>query len=268
MSSRYTSLRYRLLSLVLVPLVLLAVTVMLLAYRWSSNYTYEQLFVKVNTDLRVARDSFSDIEANGQRQLLALANSARLTAAIEAGNRVAILQAGLLLNRNFTFVDRIRDLVYGPGSLAAAVAAIVGARSIFAPIEAITSVVRATARGEHRRIGPMSTGNEIGELASQFDAMLISVDLHRQRIERDALLLEEKVALRTSELEQQNGRLQDSIELLKRTRRQLATAEKLAALGELTAGVAHEINNPTAVVLGNMDVLVADLGVQRKSVQT
>ncbi len=474
------------------PLVLLAVTVMLLAYRWSSDYTYEQLFAKVNTDLRVARDSFSDIEAIGQRRLLALANSARLATAIDtgdaqrlnelmvvqstlgefdflnlltgnaqqrmtssgwqpyhfrdsplsaqvlltrdvetisgieiysveqwqaqeglqasavtlplvdtvraaptsrqiedramvirtvqsvydaAGNRVAILEAGLLLNRNFTFVDRIRDLVYGPGSLApgsrgtvtvflddvrittnvlladgtralgtrvskevrdavlargqiwvdrafvvndwyisayepivdvagervgmlyagyleapfrqelfkaitalsalilagslaAGVAAIVGARSVFSPIETITSVVRATARGEHQRIGPMSTGNEIGELAFQFDAMLNNVDQHRRRIERDALLLEEKVATRTVELKQQNERLQDSIELLKQTRRQLATAEKLAALGELTAGVAHEINNPTAVILGNMDVLVADLGDQRVPVQT
>jgi len=482
--NRFRSLRYRLLSLVLVPLILLSATLLLLAYQWSSAYTYEQLFTKVNTDLRVAHDSFSSIQARGQRQLLAFANSAQLTRALAAnnkqqlneliaiegalgdfdflnlfsgnaqrkltgdgwrpagfresplsqqiltshepltvsgieiysarqwqqqpgisnvavmlplvetaraaptqrttedrammiralqsvydmaGNRVAILEAGRLLNHDFAFVDGIRDLVYGPGSLApggrgtvtvfledvrittnvlladdsralgtrvssevrdavlergetwinrafvvndwyisayepivdvagnrvgmlyagfleapfrgelfraiavlsalvlagslaAAMAAIAGARSIFSPIEAITAVVRATASGEHRRIGPMPTGNEIGELAFQFDAMLDIVDSHRQRIERDRLLLEEKVRVRTKELERQNVRLQESIELLQQTRQQLATAEKLAALGELTAGVAHEINNPTAVILGNMDVLVADLG--------
>lgn len=465
---------------------------MFLAYRWSSNYTYEQLFAKVNTDLRVARDVFSSIEANGRQQLSALANSVQLSDALNLadtqrlnelttieselgdfdylnlltgngqqilssegwkayrfrdsslseqimsarevtnvsgieiytaeqwqqtggltaaavtlplldtaraapttrrsedramvirtlqsvydtrGNRIAILEAGLLLNRNFSFVDRIRDLVYGPGSLApgsrgtvtvflddvrittnvlladntralgtrvskevrdavlargetwvnrafvvndwylsayepivnvegqrvgmlyagyleapfrselfkaiaalsalvlagglaAAVAAIIGARSIFAPIESITSVVRATARGEHRRIGPMQTGNEIGELASQFDVMLDNVDRHRQLIENNALLLEEKVRRRTAELEEQNERLQDSIDLLQQTRQQLANAEKLAALGELTAGVAHEINNPTAVILGNMDVLVDDLGDRGEPLRT
>ena len=486
------SLRYRLLTLVLVPLVLLSGTVVLLASSWSSDYTYEQLFAKVNTDLSVARDRFAGVEQSGQRQLNAFANSVQFVNALAAsdnkrlaelialesdlgdfdflnvlssngalrfnnsqwsphalrqspltrqlfesrgpatlsgieiytqeqwqqqqgleaetivlplldtaraapserrserramvirtlesvydqeGNRVAILEAGQTLNRNYEVVDRIRDLVYGPGSLApgsrgtvtvflddvrittnvqladgsralgtrvsrevrdavlergetwidrafvvnawyisayepivdvtgkrvgmlyagylekpfrldlikaiavltmlvlagsvaAAAAAIYGASTIFAPIESITSVLRATARGEHRRIGPISNGNEIGELASQFDAMLDTVDSNRQRIEQDAVVLEDKVRQRTLELERQNARLQESIELLKQTRRQLATAEKLAALGELTAGVAHEINNPTAVILGNMDVLVADLGKDRERMQT
>lgn len=492
---RFSNLRYRLLALVLVPLLLLTGTVVLLASRWSTDYTYEQLFTKVNTDLRVAGESFQRIQKDGQQTLSALASSSKMSdllieqdsneliqlldkyradynfdflkllssdgeqqlssagwtdhdlrqspstdqlfalnssdspsgitgieiySALEWGEeerilaekvvlpllataraapsdrsaedramiirtlqpvfnssneRVAILEGGLLLNRNFAFVDEIRDLVYGPGSLApgsrgtvtvfledvrittnvpkrddtralgtrvsvevrdavlsrgeswidrafvvndwyisayepildvagarvgmlyagyleapfraqlykaiavlsalvlggsllAVGAAILGARAIFTPIETMTSVVRATAAGEHRRIGPMSTGNEIGELASQFDAMLDTLESHRDRIEHDAAVLEDKVQHRTAELETQNQRLHDSIDLLHQTRRQLANAEKLAALGELTAGVAHEINNPTAVILGNMDVLVADLGSSRESVQT
>ncbi len=492
---RFSNLRYRLLALVLVPLLLLTGTVVLLASRWSTDYTYEQLFTKVNTDLRVAGESFQRIQKDGQKTLSALAASSRMSdlytkqdsnqliQLLEAyrsdynfdflkllsvdgkqqlssngwvshhlresplteqllalnnadnnlgmtgieiysadewgreerilaemvvlpllataraapsdrsaedramiirtlqpvlnalGERVAILEGGLLLNRNFDFVDEIRDLVYGPGSLApgsrgtvtvfledvrittnvpksddtralgtrvsvevrdavlsrgeswidrafvvndwyisayepildvagmrvgmlyagyleapfraqlykaiavlsalvlggsllAVGAAILGARAIFTPIETMTSVVRATAAGEHRRIGPMSTGNEIGELASQFDAMLDTLESHRDRIEHDAAVLEDKVQHRTAELETQNQRLHDSIDLLHKTRRQLANAEKLAALGELTAGVAHEINNPTAVILGNMDVLVADLGPLRENVQT
>ncbi len=492
----FSSLRYRLLALVLIPLILLSGTVMLLAYQWSSDYTYQQLFTKVNTDLRVASDAFTQIQDKARQQLLALANSSQLRLALEnnseaethdaqantsfkvindllsqqaneagfnylnllssngahkmgvngwqghqsptsplsskilasntqtslsgieivdmqvwqqqtelqvldieipvlyteraeptlrttesrammiralqsvydrSGRRVAILEAGLLLNNNVEFVDRIRELVYGPGSLtsggrgtvtvffedirittnvmledgsralgtrvssevrdavlergetwvdrafvvndwyisayepivdvsgervgmlytgflekpfreqffkaiavlsalvvsgsvAAAGAAVLGARSIFSPIENISAVVRATARGDYKRIGPLSTGTEIGELAFQFDAMLDNLEQHRQRIERDAQELEHKVQQRTEEIELQNQHLQDSINLLQQTRQRLASAEKLAALGEFTAGVAHEINNPTAVILGNMQVVVSDLG--------
>ena len=83
---RYASLRYRLLSLVLVPLVLLSGTVVLLAYSWSSNYTYKQLFAKVNSDLSVARDSFSAIQTNAQRQLQAFADSAQLASALASSD--------------------------------------------------------------------------------------------------------------------------------------------------------------------------------------
>ena len=42
--------------------------------------------------------------------------------------------------------------------------------------------------------------------------------------------------------------------------KQLVVNEKLAALGELTAGIAHEINNPTAVILGNVELMQFELG--------
>ena len=69
------SLRYRLLALVLIPLLLLAITVVLFAARWTSNYTYEQLFTKVNTDLRVAHDSFERIQSDQQRNFRSFAQS-------------------------------------------------------------------------------------------------------------------------------------------------------------------------------------------------
>jgi two-component system NtrC family sensor kinase len=61
--------------------------------------------------------------------------------------------------------------------------------------------------------------------------------------------------------------LTNTIRVLRKTRQQLVIAEKLAALGELTAGVAHEINNPTAVMLGNLDVISAEMGSKLKPVQ-
>ena len=55
---------------------------------------------------------------------------------------------------------------------------------------------------------------------------------------------------------------------LEATTKQLIMSEKLAAIGEITAGVAHEINNPIAVMQGNLDVLRSTIGDRAESVAT
>jgi signal transduction histidine kinase len=67
--------------------------------------------------------------------------------------------------------------------------------------------------------------------------------------------LERAVALAV--LARQHEELRDAYERLRSTQAQLVQASKLASLGELVAGVAHELNNPLAIILGNAELLPA-----------
>ncbi len=68
-------------------------------------------------------------------------------------------------------------------------------------------------------------------------------------LERQNMLLEQRVTERTAELSEQKETLQRTLEELRSSQLQLVQKEKLAFLGELTAGVAHEIQNPLNFVL-------------------
>lgn len=79
---------------------------------------------------------------------------------------------------------------------------------------------------------------------SQANALL--QDEQRRTQELNATL-ESKVAARTLELAEKNSELSESLQLLKLTQKQLLTLEKHTALGEVVAGLAHEINTPLGI---------------------
>jgi len=72
-------------------------------------------------------------------------------------------------------------------------------------------------------------------------------------------LLEEKVRTRTAEVLRRKTELQHTLENLKQTRSKLSESEKMASLGLLTAGIAHEINNPVNYIYAGIDSLKEDL---------
>jgi NO-binding membrane sensor protein with MHYT domain/nitrogen-specific signal transduction histidine kinase len=67
--------------------------------------------------------------------------------------------------------------------------------------------------------------------------------------------LEVQVNDRTASLSQSNAQLTETLANLKQTQAMLAQSDKMSSLGEMVAGIAHEIKNPTSVLVGNMSYL-------------
>ncbi len=65
--------------------------------------------------------------------------------------------------------------------------------------------------------------------------------------------VEEKVRERTQELNEKNLHLKQTLTELRKTQAHLIQSEKMSSLGQLVAGVAHEINNPVNFIYGNLD---------------
>jgi two-component system NtrC family sensor kinase len=93
---------------------------------------------------------------------------------------------------------------------------------------------------------------------SQAEALRSS--LENERLVRDQnIVLEKRVSERTEELQHTNTNLSSALQDLKDTQSQLVEAEKMASLGQLTAGIAHEINNPINFVKSNIKPLQLDI---------
>jgi len=94
--------------------------------------------------------------------------------------------------------------------------------------------------------------------ASQAEALSIAEE--NERIIREQnVMLESKVEERTIALSESNHELNQTLEDLKQAQTQLVESEKMASLGQLTAGIAHEINNPINFVTSNINPLRRDI---------
>jgi two-component system NtrC family sensor kinase len=120
------------------------------------------------------------------------------------------------------------------------------------PVRILADGARRLAAGERHAEIPVSGHDEIATLAEEFNTM--AARLHAREAEIGSLnrTLEEKVARRTAELEEKGRQLLAA-------ERELARAERLAEVGLLAAGVAHEINNPLAIIRGNAELLQISL---------
>ncbi len=136
------------------------------------------------------------------------------------------------------------------------------AGGIFRPLERMLRTIRRVEAGElGARSGLVQTEDEIGQVSSHLDTLLDQIQERDSRLRGLADVLNDRVEERTVELSDANKRLEV-------TTKQLVVSEKLAAIGEITAGIAHEINNPMAVIQGNIDVVRQELGDVADHVET
>lgn len=148
-------------------------------------------------------------------------------------------------------IQRLRAQVAYLALIAAALATAVGvllADRVVRPVEDLrAAAVALTARDRGRRVVPAGD-DEMQELGRVFNTMA-------ETLERDAALIAEN----TNRIETFNVHLQETVEArtaeLRAAQARLVEAARLAAVGELGAGVAHELNNPLAGILGLAQLL-------------
>jgi len=173
------------------------------------------------------------------------------------GQRVGMLYVGFL-EAPFTHAKYVTVLVILAAFVAVAlVSAPIFLRwtgAIFRPLERVTATISKVEGGDlGARTDLPEHRDEIGRVANHLDHLLDQIQERDRQLREWNDELNRRVDERTHELQLANRQLEA-------TTKQLIVSEKLAAIGEITAGVAHEINNPVAVMQGNLDVIRSVIG--------
>lgn len=130
-------------------------------------------------------------------------------------------------------------------------------RTISDPIQRLTDVTRSVRAGNLDVKAPVESGDEIGILSKTLNEMTDSLKNSLNALENYSKNLELLVEERTEELQIKNEELQDTLTNLKEAQSHLIQAEKMSSLGQMIAGIAHEINNPVSFIQCNLSPLMS-----------
>jgi signal transduction histidine kinase len=122
------------------------------------------------------------------------------------------------------------------------------ARRITGPLKDLVAGTLRAAGGDLDARIDVRTGDEIGELARNFNRMVEEVRAKQRAIEELNRDLEEKVKARTEDLSRAKTALEKAYAELTQAELHMIHSEKMASLGQLVAGIAHEINTPSSAI--------------------
>jgi len=164
------------------------------------------------------------------------------------GQIIGILYVGMLERPYIDLRNKVMMTFAGMAGLSAIILLIILfsiTSSIIHPVKSLAEATKRIANGDlnHKVVIPYR--DEIGELAQSFNQMTENLKKANQKLLQWGKTLEKRVEERTRELKE----AQDS----------LIQSAKLASLGKMAAGVAHEINNPLTSILLNTHLLLESL---------
>jgi len=137
------------------------------------------------------------------------------------------------------------------------------AARLIRPLGQLAAVMADAGSGQMGLRARLSGASDIASMAQVFNVMMTQLELREQELQQKnaellqhAALLEERVAVRTLSLTEANKSAQDALSELRAAQARLVESEKLASLGRLVAGVAHELNTPLGNALMAASTLV------------